>query len=401
MVTVEQWTGREAVLLQSVMRMSNREFARKLGVSLGTVMKWRRQGSDLVPMPGTQQILDTTLQSICTEEEQASFMARLAASGVTVVPSPRSSADLYPETAVNEGPRAVGHVVGPFAVVSHKFLPVYAGPALQGLWETARPVLDGPGGLARAALTVDHPTARAATLYLYWCGVAMLHLEEHQRPASITDLAVWRYRSYLADRAWAGTVVRGLLGAAATGDGSTVEDPGYVLSVYELGEHPWGPDVLPTAMQLLATPSVLVDRRDPGNIHGLPAETERSLFASRWEHPDAVAFTGAISTGLAGWSGIAYHPLPAERALSTGEIIDLELDVQALWAVSVHIQALLESGQDPVMPPECGRGQLAAAYSRLTQSGPVETVQHRLMRKAILATSELPERLQSAQDALR
>jgi hypothetical protein len=400
MVTVEQWTGREAVLLQSVMRLSNREFARRLGVALGTVMKWRRQGADLVPMPGTQQILDATLRTVCTADEQEAFMARLAASGVAVVPAPRSSAPLDPATRVNPAPGAEVSPVGPFAVVSHKFLPVYAGPSLQALSELARPVPDGPGGLARRVLTVDHPTARAAMLYLYRCGVAVLHLEEHRRPASITDLAVWRYRSYLADRTWAGSVLRGLLGAA-TGDGGSVDDPGYVLSVYELGEHPWPAEALPTAMQLLATPSVLVDRRDPGNIQGLPSETELSLFASRWEHPDAVAFTGAISTGLAGWSGIAYHPLPAERALSTGEILDLELDVQALWAVSVHIQALLESGQDPVMPPECGRGQLAAAYSRLTQSGPVETVQHRLMRKAILATSELPDRLQSAQDALR
>ncbi|MGW1870943.1 helix-turn-helix domain-containing protein [Streptomyces mauvecolor] len=392
MVTVEQWTGREAVLLQSVMRLSNREFARRLGVALGTVMKWRRQGAELVPMPGTQQILDATLRTVCTPDEQEAFMARLAASGVTVVRPARSP---YPSDAAP----AEGYPVGPFHVISHKFLPAYAGLPLQTLWEAARPVPDGPGGLARRTVTVTHPTARAATLYLYRCGIAMLHLEEHQHPASITELAVWRYRTYLADRAWAGTVLRGMLGAAP--DCRAIQDPGYVLSVYELGNNPWTPDVLPTAMQLLATPSVLVDRRDPTNIHGLPPATEQSLFAARWEHPDAVAFTGAVSMGLAGWSGIAYHPLPAERALSTAEILDLELDVQALWAVSVHVQGLLESGQDLIMPPECGRGPLAAAYSRLTQSGPIETVQHRLMRKAILATSELPERLKSAQDALR
>ncbi|MGW2863319.1 helix-turn-helix domain-containing protein [Streptomyces sp. NPDC001205] len=392
MVTVEQWTGREAVLLQSVMRLSNREFARRLGVALGTVMKWRRQGGELVPMPGTQQILDATLRTVCTPDEQEAFMCRLAASGVTVVPPARSAS-----------PTEIGPArecpVGPFAVVSHKFLPLYAGPPRAALWDGARTVRPGPGGLERRMLTLDHPTAAAATLYLYTCGVAMVHLEEHQHPASVTELAVWRYRTYLADRAWAGTVLRQLLGAAP--GCRVVQDPGYVLSVYELGAHPWAADVLPTAMQLLATPSVLVDRRDPQHIHGLPPTAEQSLFASRWEHPDAVPFSGAISMGLAGWSGVAYHPLPAERALSTAEILDLELDVQALWAVSMHVQALLEDGRDPVMPEACGRGRLAAAYSRLTQSGPIETVQHRLMRKAILATSELPERLKAAQDALR
>ncbi|MER5227503.1 hypothetical protein [Streptomyces flaveus] len=227
----------------------------------------------------------------------------------------------------------------------------------------------------------------------------MLHLEQHQQPTTITDLAVWRYRTYLADRAWTGQLLNRLL-APALPRGVPCPTPHYVLSVYELGAHLWNASMLPTAMQLLATPSVLVDRRDPGNITGLGPEIERSLFASQWEHPDAVEFGGAVSMGLAGWSGVAYHPLPAERALTTSDIVDLELDIQTLWALSAHIQALLEAGEDPVMPRDYGRSYLAAAYSRLTQSRPTETVQHRLMRKAILATSELPERLRSAQDVL-
>ncbi|WP_055567629.1 hypothetical protein [Streptomyces atriruber] len=246
---------------------------------------------------------------------------------------------------------------------------------------------------------MDHPSARAV-LYLYACGLALLHLEQARRPDTLTDLAVWRYRTYLDDRAWTGRLLTLLLDAVLP-PGTVCPEPSYVLSVYELGAHAFPPEQLPTAMQLLATPSVLVDRRDPTNIVGLGEDAEQALFTGRWEHPDAVEFSGAVSMGLAGWSGIAYHPLSTERALTTGEIVDLELDVQALWAVSIHVQALIEAGQDPVMHGEYRRSCLASAYSRLTQSGPTETVQHRLMRKAILATSELPERLAAARDALR
>jgi hypothetical protein len=44
---------------------------------------------------------------------------------------------------------------------------------------------------------------------------------------------------------------------------------------------------------------------------------------------------------------------------------------------------------------------LRSAYFRLTTARPTETAQHRVMREAILATSELPDRLRAAQNALR
>lgn len=387
MITVAQWTGREAVLLQSVMRLSNRDFARRLGVSFGTVMKWRRHGAELVPRPPTQQILDATLREVCTEAERQAFFARLGASPTSALPEQRDPAD---------APSAAAP--GPFSVVSHKFLPVYAAAVVTALWDTAEERPEGTAGLERRALPVDCPQDGTAELWLYRCGVVMLHLEEHLQPDTITDLAMWRYRTYLEDRSWAGQY---LTKAASEAAGSPLACPApeYVLSVYELGAHSWTPEALPTAMQLLATPSVLVNRRDPDNITSLGVEEE--LIAGRWEHPDAVEYSGAMSMGLAGWSGVAYHPLPAERALTTGDIVNLERDVQALWALSMQVYALLEQGQDLAGGMRAQRAAMASAYSRITQSGPTETVQHRLMRKAILATSELPERLKAAHESLR
>ncbi|MEV0318866.1 helix-turn-helix domain-containing protein [Streptomyces sp. NPDC050658] len=61
MVSVQQWTGREARALRSALRMSTRAFADHLGVALRTVAKWEKLGEDTQPRPDTQAILDTAL----------------------------------------------------------------------------------------------------------------------------------------------------------------------------------------------------------------------------------------------------------------------------------------------------------------------------------------------------
>ncbi|MER7179084.1 hypothetical protein ABT404_06300 [Streptomyces hyaluromycini] len=61
MVSVQQWTGREASALRSALRMSTRTFAEHLGVALRTVAKWESLGTETQPRPDTQAILDTAL----------------------------------------------------------------------------------------------------------------------------------------------------------------------------------------------------------------------------------------------------------------------------------------------------------------------------------------------------
>ncbi|MEU2725005.1 helix-turn-helix domain-containing protein [Streptomyces smyrnaeus] len=61
MISVQQWTGREASALRTALRMSTRAFAERLGVALRTVAKWEKLGTDTVPRPDTQAILDTAL----------------------------------------------------------------------------------------------------------------------------------------------------------------------------------------------------------------------------------------------------------------------------------------------------------------------------------------------------
>jgi len=60
-VSVQQWTGREASALRAALRMSMRAFAEHLGVALRTVAKWESLGAETQPRPDTQAILDTAL----------------------------------------------------------------------------------------------------------------------------------------------------------------------------------------------------------------------------------------------------------------------------------------------------------------------------------------------------
>lgn len=61
MTTVREWTGREATLLRTALRLSIRDFAAKLGVDIRTITKWQARGAAVVLRPHMQAVLDTAL----------------------------------------------------------------------------------------------------------------------------------------------------------------------------------------------------------------------------------------------------------------------------------------------------------------------------------------------------
>lgn len=83
-----RWTGREALLLRTALRMSLRTFAAYLGVGERTVSKWEKGGTSTTPRPDTQAILDTALAQ-AAEAAQVRFAQLLNSQGV-------------PETASND-----------------------------------------------------------------------------------------------------------------------------------------------------------------------------------------------------------------------------------------------------------------------------------------------------------
>lgn len=74
MVAVNQWTGRETRLLRQALRLTVREFAEDLGVSVRTVSKWEARGSARTPQPEMQAALDTLLGR-ASEAQQQRFTA--------------------------------------------------------------------------------------------------------------------------------------------------------------------------------------------------------------------------------------------------------------------------------------------------------------------------------------
>ncbi|MCX4395234.1 hypothetical protein OG916_20460 [Streptomyces sp. NBC_01767] len=373
MVTVQRWSGREARLLRDSLRMSLRDFAAYLGVSDRTVSNWEGGGTGYLPRAESQAVLDTAL-SRASDDAKARFGAALG-----------------PESGVPS-------VAGVIEVDSHKFLPVFIGVERARRLRAHMTPSAGTDWLESSAARVDHPEAQECSLYVFACGVAVFHLVQPHEPASLTELAVWRYRSYASDLPWARDKIRDLLGE----DQPVVPHPEYVLSLYWLTSSPWTGSTYDTVLRLLSTPSVLVDRGAFGGPAPLDGSVEESLLATGFDHPEVVPFgVRGVSTGYAGWSGVAYASHSHERSLTIDELVTCELIVQALWCFTHQVQQMIEDGQDPSMPEQYGWRFLRAAYSRLTTARAQETAQHVLMREAIMKTSGLAERLRAGQDALR
>jgi transcriptional regulator with XRE-family HTH domain len=353
--------------------MSLRDFAAYLGVSDRTVSNWEAGGSSYQPRAESQAVLDTAL-SRASDDAKARFAAAFGAND------------------------SASSAAGRIAVDSHKFLPVFIGHDCARRLREHMPPNACTDWLESSSARVDHPEAQKCVLHVFACGVAAFHLVQPHEPASLSELAVWRYRSYAADLPWARDKLRDLLDEGH----APVPNPEYVLSLYWLTSSPWAGDAYDTALRLLSTPSVLVDRGAPGGPVPLDGSVEDSLLATGFDHPDIVSFgVRGVSTAYAGWSGVAYASHSRERSLTIDELVTCELAVQALWCFTRQIQQMIEDGQDPSMPEQYGWRFLRAAYSRLTTARAQETAQHVLMREAIMKTSGLAERLRAAQDALR
>ncbi|MFG2844193.1 XRE family transcriptional regulator [Kitasatospora sp. NPDC048296] len=379
-IRIESWTGREAKCLQQALRMSDRELAAHLGVARNSVINWRKGGETWVCTSSTAQLFDRATE-LMSPAELSAFRALLDRAGAKF--------------------ELVGRpvkVAGDFSLTSHQFIPVHLGSIAADLFDRGSAGPPGPAGLDRRLLNVPTGEGRDGSLHVYAFGVAVLHVRQQLRLKSVTDLALWRYPAYGRNRAWAQQAVAALA-AGLLGGVSVVPLPEYVLSVYELHQHPWDGAVLDTALQLLATPGVLVDRSDEANP--LPLGIEEQRLVAGWSDPDSIGFSGGMSRGVASWSGVAYHPHPEERALTIDDVVAMELDTQALWALSTLLLHSVEGERDPEMPEPFGWRFLRGARIRLMSARPTETAQHRAMRAAVIGTSDLPDRLEQAWTALK
>jgi hypothetical protein len=85
--SVQQWSGREAGVLRTALRLSVRAFADHLGVAPRTVAKWEALGAATQPRPDMQAILDTALAGAGpAAHARFELMLQLASGGLTTRP---------------------------------------------------------------------------------------------------------------------------------------------------------------------------------------------------------------------------------------------------------------------------------------------------------------------------
>lgn len=275
---------------------------------------------------------------------------------------------------------------------SHKFIAAHIGEAAAGRLIAQ----SGSGEEGHSGSPVQHPSGEC-WLHVWPYGVAVFHLVEELDLPNIASLAVWRYRSYEQNLDWAARRLCDLAGD------DTIR-AAYVLSLYWLHSPIWVGRMLDTALRIICAPRILVDRDGANSDDCLATaeQAERALLAEGFEHHEMRSFgLAGVSLGYASWSGVAYHPLDAARALAEDELVAHELRMQAVWAYCDHINGQVERGQDPVIADGYGWQFLRAARSRLTHPRPQETGQHRSMRDAVLETSGLAGHIQQAIEVLR
>ncbi|WP_328853377.1 hypothetical protein OG994_12700 [Micromonospora globbae] len=284
-----------------------------------------------------------------------------------------------------------------FTLRSHKFVPTYVGvEGVKGLCHALDFTTAETQWHACRSTPVDHPEGEC-TLYVWPSGAVVFHLVEEVQMSTIAALAAWRKVSYGDNIKWAADYLCRFISEVD-------QDSMYVLGAHWLTEPAWPAELLDAALRIMATPAVLLHRDRPmDDEHLAHAELiEQSLLSEQYDHTGIESFgVRGISCGYASWSGVVYHPVAPERALTEAELVACELAVQSVWALTDAITRQIEQGRDPEIPPEYGWRYLRGVRSRLTTSRPRETGQHQTMRRAILRTSDLMPALEQAIETLR
>jgi transcriptional regulator with XRE-family HTH domain len=275
-----------------------------------------------------------------------------------------------------------------FRVRSHKFVAGYIGGMADHLI-ASREMQPVAGLLPNHWVTpVPHSTGDAK-LNIWQHGATIFHILEEAEWSDITSLALWRYASYERDLKWAAAEL------------PLVPKQPYVFSVYWIDQAAWAGEKLQTALRLMCSPRILVGT----DVCLVPAsgDVESTLLRDGFPLQDGVVEfgTGDTASGYASWSSVVYKPFDCSRALQEADLVTMELAVQATWQYCSWISQQIEAGMDPQVPENAGWRWIRGIRSRLVTARPQETGPHRAMREAILATSGLPEMLESAIITLR
>lgn len=293
---------------------------------------------------------------------------------------------------------STGAATDGLTVVSHKFIPIFLG-ADAATQLAADPAFSTSTceWLHTSVATLPYPDG-TCTLTVFDFGVAVFHVVEELQFASISELALWRRKSYPT----AQRVVTELLASRWPNLDGT---PEYVLSAFWVTDTCWSGTELTTALRLICVPNVLLERDTaiPDEELLRKAEfTELVRLRDGYANPGITDFgIDGVSVGFASWAGVSYLPTTQTRAITQSELVSFETLVQALWCYTDMIARQIQVGEDPVVPEAFGWRFLLGCRTALTGAQPRESGQLRMMKDAILDTSRLTEQLKQAQEILR
>lgn len=282
--------------------------------------------------------------------------------------------------------------VKPCVLTAHRFIPMYLDPARAA--PSAEPVRLLGIDCRRYIIPRDDDSMN---IFVFPWGVAVVHLVDDVTAPDLASVAAWRRSSGHSAAAWVTDILRRTVDPEC-------ESAQYVMTLFWVGSLPWSGSMHLTAMRLLAMPRVLLGRcegsSEPSIDHA--KQVEKVLLRDGFVDSRIDEFgTQGISVGCASWAAVSYCALSPRRALEPGDLVDLEVVVQAVWAFCHRLRRDVESGDEPVVRDGFGWRWLRGVRSRLMVARPNENAQHAAMRQAILGTSGLGDQLTEAIDLLR
>ncbi|MFN0278965.1 MAG: transcriptional regulator [Pyrinomonadaceae bacterium] len=280
---------------------------------------------------------------------------------------------------------------GSFQIESHKFVPIFLdsdcyeqiqSDPQQTIWAEHKQILKDEG-----------------TINILPTGVGVWHIREALAFTTLTDLAIWRLKTYheiIEERHAICNRTQEILSTLAPNKKDPFYvfrgKPGYVLSLMVLGSALWeAPQEFRNALKLLCCLTPLQVKDSDAEVRDQAIRLETEFLKSECHFPDIVEFgLSGNNIGFASWAGVSYHELSDQRYSLQDRIVEFEIAVQGLWWFASCIkETCLSINSKSKSRLKEQIDVMIRQFAKLKNIGATEPTPQRTMCEAILATSRL------------
>jgi DNA-binding winged helix-turn-helix (wHTH) protein len=297
-----------------------------------------------------------------------------------------------PQANTNNSQSLIRSEKGKFQVESHKFVPIYLS---ETCFEKSDQIIEKESPWAN----YKELKTGFGRLCILPFGIGVWHLTETVSFSTLTDLAVWRRKTYQhikQERHALSYKTLELLKKSGAPNNDffrhKIGKPGYIFSVLTLKVPIWEKDSeLKTALKLLSCPTplhcdeALEGEREKG------IEVENQFLQNGFFNQDIKEFgLAGNELGFASWAGISYFQLSTKQSALLENITEFELAVQATWWLSNCLKEICLSIESTEKQKLQNKIQfLIKQFRKLKNIGPSESTSQRIMHEAVLSTSRL------------